>query len=477
VQQASPAITDTEFGATTNTTFSDFVLWARTSWNGDTTNLYNCNFDLMNVQWTWFDMDELESNGHVSAARSTAVVKMNPITRFVAADGVSGQFGGTGERWLHFANISTFCPRTPGAGNALIECGSSTDGTPATWQGEQIYGKQSRGMLFGTGVQPHRQAMQFIWHDVVPVGGYRRAVQATDTQTTVALQCESIQSTMLSIRVDVLTALGFYTNVGNVPNISPSSTLPGALTYNLPAELPEQTGLTAPVLFGCSQWGDNSSEACKAVLVDNTNQAIRDPSGYAYQDGTVGESSIALTIAQQTLAPAGVRSFKFAGLRNANDVLLKRLLNTQLLMVNPVYQPSNVPTGTWIEPNPVTLQIGREGTTIGFLNDLPIEPNTARPIDVVPMRRASIRGKQRYSRTWPLWQKARRTWQLTWGPINSVQGKTLSDFLDANTSFRLTPQHGRTVLPVVQSGDRATEYLGDGRQIVSLKIVELIYVV
>lgn len=472
VQQASPAVADPEFGATTNTTASDFVVYGRMSWNTDQ-QLYSASFDLMNVQWLWVDIDAMEANGHVQCLLDDSLNAMGPTPVPLVSDAAT--FGAEGENWMHFGAIQSLVLRPPGLGSAQLQFGSSSVASPSYSSfTRSIEIRQTRGQNY-TAAEHTRQSQLAMWAETVPAGTYRREVWGADGVTPNNIGERRV--TVMSLRMDVMESAAQYAGPFTETNIVPSVQLPNAIIHTLPLQRLGQTELTAPIVFGCAQpyrLLTNIPESNRGVLADDGYAVIRD--GTAFQYEGMFEHMPVLVFGQKTFPPSTqAENVRFGLQRWTNDLFLWDMNQVSFTMAHPVYAPNNAPTPQWIEPNPTTLQVGREGTTIGSLPDVESVPNSQHPIDIAPIRLGKITGKQQYKRTWPVWQKARRRWQLEWGPIRDSD--TIVDWLLANPSFRFQPQHQTTKVSVVQSGPVDTEVLGDGRMMVRVKIVELIYVV
>lgn len=476
VQQAASgseaAIVDQDFGATMNTGASDLVLWARSAWNGDTP-AYAGTFKVADVQWLWIDMDAMQANDHVHADVGT------PLTLLDGAASVqtlvaSSRTQNADEMWLTIANVIQR-PYALGYQGATLQCGHTADGVRGEWS-------QSRAMLHNNGLEQVRCSMGMFFYTEGAGGGQTPYVKGWDNALLgPPFNTQVLRAVMLNVRVDVLTDFHYqWLDYDTITNGAPTWVHPDETTVFQQLERPASLLSLSPVLLLQESWSAGPTVAESAHLRCKRHDSashLHIPGAYCWADKTLGEVVPVQSMLQVSMPAQSAMQFDNYLFVRTNSNHYRNVRFPQILMLHPVYDPDAANSPPWVEPAAVWLQVGREGVPTTSLDYLPIAPDAQLQQTTQGARVLSLRTKVGYSRSWPLFRKARRVWRARWSALSRSDADTLMAFLAANKSFKMPKPYGlRGDLPVVQSGNVTRSDDGAGIVTIEVTIVELIYV-
>jgi len=488
VQQAGnggtrPAINGDVLGTTIDVDNwnSEIVLWARVAWNGDNPD-YSATAVVADVQWLLFDMDELEANDHVRGLESTGVTIPGVTPTLLHQD--PNDLGTHGDEWLGLGahqQTGTFW-LDPGPD---IDAGVSETGA---WGGpsltEYVKTSQTRGNLAlnpgSSAPEKIRVSMPWLFHFTRPAAGCRVTVRGTGQLNNSPNDPTADQITTLAVKIGELTDSNLYAGDRGLIGETITWTSPNPEDAYVPLERPSNDYLTRTTYFACARMGGpggtsshNTREASQIRILSGDGAILRIPQSFAWADGTLQEKVAVIAFLNITHRPVGAIQHRLQLVHRSNNPTPPYLWVGSWCSAYALHDPGNEPTGPWTEPVPVTLQIGREA--VGALTDIPIAPDTVQQVSTEPLRFGELVSRQGYKRTWPTTLKARRTWALKWEPITNADAATLETFFPANPRFQFTPLGTTTAVKCALSGPIEVERLGDGRSIVRVSAVELIY--
>lgn len=481
-QQASPLISDPEFGGTWNPTGgSEIVLWARFFWNNDQ-QLYSVAFDVSGVEWLWLDMDTVGADAVAHTFTPASPIKMGPSSSAIDLDDTAPSIGADGEQWAHFARI-IYQPNAAGADAPWFEIGKTDQATLAGFTpevGSNSNWGQNRAMLNASGPRNVRQQQGCFWTGARGPGIYRMGLRGADRFVgATPLQTDFIGWTTLSLKLDNLLDVLTRSDALLLDNGVPLGSKPDWHQVYSAVERPIGAVSSLSSIFAHAVV-DLTLGSYGIAISDSAVGSVHWPQSYVWADPAKFEGMSSMSWTQRgytpTMGAVQIRRHVVGGgtLNQYENVRDSHMFSAYLLR-----DPSNIPSTSPSPVNPTVLQLGREGLSVSNLLDLPTAPDAVQLQETKAAEMARIDGKTRYARTWPLFVKPRRSWQLTWSDLNSNHAKTLEQFLRSNSSFRIPSPHGVSVakVPVVQRGDIQVEDGGNGRRTLSVQIVELIFVV
>lgn len=494
VQQASPSISDSDFGATLNTTaMGDLVLWARTYRNGDPAS-YWMSFDIFDTQWLVMDMDALAADSRVRAAEDTSTTSVDATVREVLTDGTN--IGSATQKWITFAQVAY----DSGVNNDFklrigyqTSSGATATGTLTT----RLELGHSSGL--DTGLEsPKSQQGGFFTHTIasgtqhMQMLGVHQLIHSSATTVT--------RAATLSIRVD---DLGYFsqaaittTTVGGFEGmLLEKGSAAGTPPYNgqspgyypVLMESATSTGTWHPIILAQSQtnlppyyYGETTT---KIQLRNGTGGIVNEHEGWQHQlEGAFNVSthgyqrSMNQLITQTTAMAEIAYSFSMdVRTRDIQTLFCDLQWPCMLMFHDTLNANNNTPTPKWTDLTPTPITITAEGPVVGSMNALPFAPDDSIQQTMEQMQFGEVKGTQGYRRTWPTWVKPRRGWSLTWNPLSEANATTLRTFLNANDSFAFTPPGYSSAIPVMITSEVGSTIRSDGLESIRCEVTELLF--
>jgi len=490
VQQASPAITDPDFTATTPTNSgSDLVLWARAIWNDDQPN-YGVSFQVRDVQWLVLDMDVLEAKGYVRAVVATDVQLENNFNTYTLVNSDSTALGAAGQTWMQMSSIyQQYRDIPPGNVNTQLRpyFSTGTNDTAAgnvtitnhTTEAEQGIGIYSTSALASSRAANLRMCSSSIGvHDVL-TGTHYSQVLAQDRGLLASAFVDRTlvkRSVLLQLRIDLLEHFTRNTTVtSSVSNVVSSNNTPNAYYGMTLNNNPGTVFGTIPIIIGTSDVTSNGSFISRQIqnrLRSSTGGLLAAPLGYYKLYPTERHSPHVVYSTKNV--PGIAHSYVLDPFDNVGNATPGDASHPQFFMFHPILDVTNVLTPPWNEQGTVQLTITAEGPLVGTMSALPVLPDIAQPIKLEGVQHGQVRGATGYQRSWPTWIRPRRAYDLTWTALSATDASSVETFLSLNDSFAYTPPHG-SATPVVITGDVTTVMLSDGRKTLSVPVVQLLW--
>tara|TARA_R110000782_G_scaffold70464_1_gene141556 strand:+ start:10982 stop:12835 length:1854 start_codon:yes stop_codon:yes gene_type:complete len=501
IQQAlvgsAPAISDSTFGPSFNTAAGiELCVWARVAYNGDSPQ-YLARAVAANIQFVLFDMDEMQANEHcrglVTEVADTTMESHLPgqplpysppsIIPTFTMQKDANPIGTDGDNWIHFGAV-VYKTKTVSNEAPLFTfgLGSGTTSFSANQQRVRV-GLNRSGQYPGN--EEWQTSQGCIFHDVITAPNNFVTVEGVDQQVfaSVLFKTTYSRAATLSIKLDEMQDSNFFGGNRFQEGEAQTSLSPDPALAFVPLERPENLLLTDTTLFFCANWGGTGPGGLTvpvreaALLSITTPQAlpIFAPAFWTWIDGVKKEFVQLHTITDVVEPPQPAKSWQARVLVKSNDVTARNVIDPQLCSGYKLFDPSNTPTSAWVEPNPVILQIGREAA--GVIPTLPIVPDATSVTSMEGFKFGSVTGRTGYKRTWPTWVRTRRTFQLKYEPITDPDAVILESWLVLNPVFSFTPQGEGIAIDCIISGAIESERLGDGRSILRINAVELIWIV
>jgi len=485
VQQQSPGISDPDFGQAIGTSSgANLCLWTRGTWVDDQP-AYVCFYEIADIQWLVFDMDAMEAEGMVRAHVASDVTLTSSTTdTLINGDAVSP---GTTDTHLTFGasyaqpRDPAFAPGLPfmlsfGAAQTYDDptthlerwrCGTELQNTPLI---NSSRGNDARMCLGGMTVW---SAGNYDYHQVV--GRDHTPVPSTAARRTVIRY-----STLLTINTSNLVGFASVQGWGGFPY----GAAPGGYNPNAATRLQNITSLgfaIEPMILAAT--GRNFGQGNIGLGVASfRTRILTDTGGNQYTPDTYtllgkDEELLDVSINTMKIIPYGSRPLRHQAEFDVGSNLLPNTLRVDpyvMCLFHHTINVDDVLSPPWTELNPVELTITAEGPLVGTMNALPIVPDVSQQVSVEGMQHGEVLGSQGYRRTWPIWVKPRKVYNLVWSTLSATQATSVMTFLDDNDSFAYTPPHG-IATPVVISGPVQAYRLADGRKQVSVQVTQLIW--
>jgi hypothetical protein len=485
VQQQSPSISDPDFGQATSTiSGANLCLWTRGTWVDDQP-AYVCFYEIADIQWLVFDMDAMEAEGMVRAHVASDVT-LTSSTTDILINGDATSPGATDTHLTFGASYSQ--PRDPAFAPGLptmISFGmAGTYDDPTTHVERWRCGTELQNTALINSSRGNDARMCLGGMTVWSAGNqdYHQVIgrDHTPAPSTAARRTVIRYSTLLSINTGNLEGFESVQSFA----AQPYGAAPGGYNPQSQTRLQNNTSLTfaiEPVILAASgrEFGSGN---IGLGLSSHRTRILTDTGGNLYTPDTysiLGQEEEVLDVSMVTtkIIANGSRPMRHQCEFDIGSNLLPNTLRVKpfvLCLFHHTINVDDVLSPPWTELNPVELTITAEGPLVGTMNALPIVPDVAQQVSVEGMRHGEVLGSQGYRRTWPIWVKPRKVYNLIWSTLSATQATSVMTFLDDNDSFAYTPPHG-TATPVVISGPVQAYRLADGRKQVSVQVTQLIW--
>lgn len=488
VQQQSPVINDPDFGSAISTlSGANLCLWTRASWVDDLPG-YVCNYRLTDIQWLVFDMDVLETYGMVRAHVATDVT----VTSSNAATLVNGDATSPGLNKNHLVFAASYVQQrddtwapTATARPLICTAGSaSVYDDPTTQTAKVRYGQHSQQTSL---IQSSRSS------DARMCAGGVFAFYAgnDDFHQTTAVSASPLPpagkeaivrySVLLALTIEELEAQASATGM-TINGGVPTAAAPGGFLPTTQTRLVNNTSVNfaiEPIVIMTHGRrllnGGSGITSYRARVLSDTGGTLYEPLTYHVCGGA--EEMQVVSLYTTKIIKGQSRPLRLQPEFDIGSNLLPNQLRANsgiIILFHHTLNVTDVLDPVWSDLTPVELTIAAEGPVVGSMNTLPVQPDLAQQVSTIGMKHGEVLGSQGYRRTWPTWITPRRAYNLQWSSVSAADAATLLAFLDANDSFAYTPPHG-TATPVLIDSDVQSYRLPDGREQISVQVVQLVW--
>lgn len=461
-----PSVSDPVWGPVWPNT-APLQLLGRTWWRNDVP-AYAVEFDVVDLSWVWADLDAIPATDQMVTVTTTPVTLGSTPWQNIASS--LNNAGSSGQTWAHFFSLLY----DPGVGVLpTFQIGSSTGVNLAGFTAKHGTSTRWGAGHVGTSVQGVRHHHGSFWvqtnsgaTNLPSCRGYDKFSGSSGTVVQ--------RFACVSIRLDQLPGVAWNSTDVSVNLTDQLSTLfTGQRRW--PLELVGQQRSVIPWVFVTgTPTRTGGARRSFAAWVDTDGGEV---SAFSLS-GVVGDGLIdALPAYASGAAGIGPTSpsiqYRARWLEQVFGLVHHDVRDIYLLSVFPTKDPDNLPPGIPSVGAPTAIVPGTEGLSPASLPAPPIAPDVAVG-EAINWQRQELRGSSGYVRTWGVFVRPRRSFQLSWGPLSVSQRDQLVAFLNANPAWKLTPPR-ESPIAVVPINELRWSQSSAQTFSVEVQVAELVY--
>jgi hypothetical protein len=470
-----PAVSDPVWGPTWPNS-APLQLLGRTWWRNDVP-AYAVEFDVVDLCWVWADLDAIPATDQMVTVTTTPVSLTTSPSFQNVASGINSA-GGAGQTWVHFWSLAY----DPGVDVVpQFQVGNSTGLSLAGFAAKHGGGiDPSTGLEYaigighrGTNVAGVRMHHGSFWVQTnagsVNLPSVRGRDQYTGPSSTVVRRFACI-----SIKLDDLPGVA-WNSTQSAPTLTDelSTLFLGLRRWNLEL-VGQQRSVNPWILATGTPIRTSSTRRSFSSWVDTDGGELPVYSlGAVTTDGffeslpVVGSGAFGIGPTSPSIQ---YRARWLEQVLGGNHLDVR---DVYVLSFFPTKNPDNLPPGIPSVGPPTAIVPGTEGLSPASLPAPPIAPDVAVG-EAINWKREELRGSTGYVRTWGVFVRPRRSFQVTWGPLSASQRDQLVGFLNANQAWKLTPPRESAIAVVPIAELRWSQSSGQTFR-VDLEVAELVY--